>query len=177
MSGMLRICMSSMFVKIEPLDFPFLRYAQCAGGFHRVHKDQRSDEYRSANGRVANDLGDELVPAAAIEQAADHRACRVVTAGRRRRAELSRGEKPQTPGAPNAAEAVDRPRTAGIINAQVFQQVNTQYDHNTSDQADHDRAEWRYPVARTSDGHQAGQEAVDGCPAIPLLEARINKQE
>src|SRR5579859_7250952 len=141
MGDMLWISMSAVFVKIEPLDLTILRYTQCAGGFHRVHEDQRSYEYRSANGRVADDLGDELVPAAAIEQAADHRACRVVAASRRRCSKLSCGKQPQAPRTPDASKTVNRPRAARIVNPQVFQQVNTQDDHNPRDQANHDRAE------------------------------------
>ena len=68
MSDMLWIRMSAVLVKIETFDFPVLRNTQGAGRFHRVHENHGYDEYGYTDGRITFDLGDELVPATAIEQ-------------------------------------------------------------------------------------------------------------
>jgi hypothetical protein len=45
MSDVLWIGMSSMFVKIEPLDLPLLGDAQGTSRLHRVHENQRKNEH------------------------------------------------------------------------------------------------------------------------------------
>ena len=64
---------------------------------------------------------------------------------------------------------MNRYRADGIVNSQIFQQVDSE-DHNHSrDAAEQDRAGWADPVAGASDGHEPGEEAVGGVARIPLF--------
>src|SRR5260221_6685581 len=110
----LRIRFGTVFVKIETLELAFLRNTQRPGGFHSVHENHRYDVDSDSNTSIADELSNQLIDAASIEESLDHR--RSVSAGRSRCTELASSEKAQAVCSPHTSRTVNRPSAAGVIN-------------------------------------------------------------
>ena len=125
------------------------RKAQHPQCFQGVHHGQRGDEGRSANAGAAHGLRDQLAGAAAVKEAGHH-AGRRVGAGRTGRAVLARREQAQAKGAPNATNAMHRHGTHGIVDAQVLEEIESEYADDAGHAAEDERARRRYPIAGAS---------------------------
>ena len=106
------------------------------------------------------------VRAAAVEEALERRASCPAAIGAGG-AVTAAGEQAQRERAPDAADAVDGDRADGIVDAEVFQQIDAVDDDDAGNAAEDNRAGRADPVAGAGDGDQAGEEAVDGEAARP----------
>ena len=71
-SDRLRISFGAVFVKIETLQLAFLRNPQGPGRFYCIHESHRHDENSDSNASIADELGNQLIESASIEESFDH---------------------------------------------------------------------------------------------------------
>src|SRR5712664_14365 len=98
-----------MLVQVEASELTFLRNAQRARRVHGVHEDQGNAEGGSGHGCAPDELGLQLIEAAAVQKAGHHAAREICTSGRGRTdcpvAKRPRLSVPQIPLAPWTAKA------------------------------------------------------------------------
>ena len=164
-----------MLEEVESFDLAVGRHPQRSRQINEEEQQQghRRDHHHAR--QAADELGLQLVDAAAVEQAL-HRGRRVDAVGCGD-AERPGGEQAQTERAPDPGEAVDGHRPDRVVDPQVLQQVDAQWHHDSGHGADEDRAGGVDPVAGTGDRHQPPQQAVAGHAEVPLLGPGIDPED
>ena len=81
--------------------------------------------------------------------------------------------RPSDKRSPDAADAVNRNRADGIVDAQPLEQLHAQADNDAGDAAKKDGARRADPVARAGNRDQSGEEPVDRKADIPFLAEEV----
>jgi hypothetical protein len=71
-SDRLRIRFGAMFMKIETLELAFLRNPQGPSRFYCIHENHRHYENSDSNAGIADELGNQLIESASVEESFDH---------------------------------------------------------------------------------------------------------
>ena len=139
-----------MLGDVETLELLFLGNADAGGGPKQREDDEAGAEGPDEDRAHADDLGNELGQAAAVEQAGDA-------------AEIGAGQQADHEGAEGAADAVHGDGADGIVDLEdLVDEFDGDDDEDAGTQADDDRAHGRDVGAAGGDGHEAGQNAVKG---------------
>ena len=122
-----------MLVQIQTVHLAFRRNAQQPHGVDGQHHHHGDRERRHGDERATDQLGLQDSHAAAVEQTGQR--CGVIRSNRTRRAILARGKQAQRYRPPDSADPVNRNRSDGIVNSQIFHHFDSDDHDHTGDSA------------------------------------------
>src|ERR1700690_3609465 len=127
---------NAVLVEVEAVQFALFRYAEPAHCVNGVHDDQRNPKRRQGYRCAADKLSSQHLRAAAVEQALEWSG--IVGGNGSSGTILTGGEQAERQSPPNSAETVDRNSADGIVDSEVFEQLNAENDEDAGNSAEQD---------------------------------------